>query len=172
MLFLTFLKIGSVLYGSGYVLVAFLTAEFVNRLGWLTEQQILDAIAIGQFTPGPVLTSATFIGFILGGFPGSIIATVGIFLPAFIFVALSNPLVPRIRNSSWAKSFLDGVVIGSLGLMAAVIIQLGQVSFPDGITVAICITALFLLVKYRINTTWLILAGVMIGFMINFLRSS
>jgi chromate transporter len=166
-MFLTFLKIGSVLYGSGYVLVAFLTADFVNRLGWLTEQQILDAIAIGQFTPGPVLTSATFIGYILGGLPGSILATIGIFLPAFVFVAISNPLVPRIRSSSTARSFLDGVIAGSLGLMAAVIIQLGQVSFPDAITFILCITAIILLVKYRVNTTLLIAAGMAVGFLVN-----
>jgi len=162
-LFFTFLKIGAVLYGSGYVLLAFLNADFVNRLGWLTEQQILDAVAVGQITPGPVLSSATFIGFILGGLPGAIIATIGIFLPSFIFVAFSNPLIPRIRNSPWAKSFLDGVIVASLGLMAAVIFQLGQVSFPDIFTGVICATAFILLVKYRVNTTWLILGGLFIG---------
>ena len=171
-LFFTFLKIGAVLYGSGYVLLAFLNADFVNRLGWLTEQQILDAVAVGQFTPGPVLSSATFIGFILGGLPGAIIATIGIFLPSFIFVAFSNPLIPRIRNSPWAKSFLDGVVVASLGLMAAVIFQLGMVSFPDIFTGVICASAFILLVKYRVNTTWLILGGLLIGIIAGYVRSS
>jgi chromate transporter len=108
-LFLTFLKIGSVLYGSGYVLLAFVRADFVLRLGWLTDQQLLDAVAIGQVTPGPVFTAATFIGYLLGGTSGALLATLGIFLPSFIFVAISNPLIPKLRNSAWAGSLLDGV---------------------------------------------------------------
>src|SRR5574341_1117717 len=119
LLFLTFLKIGSVLYGSGYVLLAFLRADFVLRLGWLTDQQLIDAIAVGQVTPGPLFTAATFIGYILGGTPGALLATLGIFLPSFIFVAISNPLIPRIRNSTWISSLLDGANASSLGLMAA-----------------------------------------------------
>ena len=125
LLFLTFLKIGAVLYGSGYVLLAFLRADFVVRFGWLTDQQLLDAITIGQVTPGPVFTTATFIGYVLGGLPGALLATLGIFLPSFIFVALSNPLIPRIRNSTWVSGLLDGVNVASLGLMAAVTWQLG-----------------------------------------------
>lgn len=162
-LFFTFLKIGAVLYGSGYVLFAFLYAEFVEKLGWLTQQQLIDAIAIGQVTPGPVFTSATFIGYILGGLSGAVIATVGIFLPSFIFVAMSNPLIPKIRNSSWAGSFLDGVNVASLGLMAGVTWLLGRGSFPDLITAAIGVISLVLLLKFKINSTWLILGGLLIG---------
>ena len=162
-LFFTFLKIGAVLYGSGYVLFAFLYAEFVEKLGWLTQQQLIDAIAIGQVTPGPVFTSATFIGYILGGLSGAVIATVGIFLPSFIFVAMSNPLIPKIRNSLWAGSFLDGVNVASLGLMAGVTWLLGRGSFPDLITAAIGVISLVLLLKFKINSTWLILGGLLIG---------
>jgi len=120
LMFFTFLKIGSVLYGSGYVLLAFLRSDFVVKYGWLTDQQLLDGIAIGQVTPGPVLTTATFIGYLLGGTPGAILATVGIFLPAFIFVAISNPWIPRLRNSAWFSGLLDGVNVTALGLMAGV----------------------------------------------------
>ena len=169
-LFVTFLKIGAVLYGSGYVLFAFLYAEFVEKLGWLTQQQLIDAIAIGQITPGPVFTSATFIGYILGGLSGSVIATIAIFLPSFVFVAISNPLIPKIRNSPWAGSFLDGVNVASLGLMAGVTWLLGRGSFPDWITVAIGVISLVLLLRYKINTTWLILCGLLIGLAANTLK--
>ncbi len=138
-LFLTFLKIGSVLYGSGYVLLAFLRSDFVLRLGWLTDQQLLDAVAIGQVTPGPVFTTATFIGYLIGGTPGALLATLGIFLPSFIFVAISNPLIPRIRNSPWISSLLDGVNAASLGLMAAVTWQLGRASLIDPVTILIAL---------------------------------
>ena len=137
LMFLTFLKIGAVLYGSGYVLLAFLRADFVVRLGWLTDHQLLDAVAIGQVTPGPVFTTATFIGYVLGGVPGSLLATLGIFLPSFAFVALSNPLIPRIRNSAWVGGFLDGVNVASLGLMAAVAVQLGRASLVDPLAISI-----------------------------------
>lgn len=130
-LFLTFLKIGTVLYGSGYVLLAFLRNDFVLRLGWLTDQQLIDAIAIGQITPGPLFTSATFIGYLLGGTSGALLATLGIFLPSFIFVAISNPFIPKIRNSPWASSLLYGVNVSSLGLMAAVTVQLASFSLTD-----------------------------------------
>lgn len=120
MIFLIFLKIGAVLYGSGYVLLAFLRADFVVRYGWLTEQQLMDAIAVGQVTPGPLFTTATFIGFILGGTWGALLATLGIFLPSFIFVAASNPLIPKMRSSTWFSGLLDGVNAASLSLMAAV----------------------------------------------------
>ena len=128
LLFLTFLKIGAVLYGSGYVLLAFLRADFVVRFGRLTDQQLIDAVAVGQVTPGPVFTTATFVGFILGGVPGALLATLAIFLPSFIFVSISNPLIPRIRNSKWMSGLLDGVNVASLGLMAAVTWQLGRAS--------------------------------------------
>ncbi len=162
-LFLTFLKIGAVLYGSGYVLLAFLRADFVVRLGWLTDKQLIDAIAIGQVTPGPVFTSATFVGYLLGGVPGALLATVGIFLPSFIFVAISNPLIPRLRQSKWAGSLLDGVNVASLGLMAVVTLQLGQAALIDPLTIALALIAAVLLFRYKVNTTWLIAGGALVG---------
>ena len=158
-LFLTFLKIGSVLYGSGYVLLAFLHADFVARLGWLTDQQLIDAVAIGQLTPGPVFTTATFIGYLLGGLPGGLIATVGIFLPSFFFVAISNPIIPRLRQSTWAGGMLDGVNVAALGLMAAVTIQLALAALVDPFTWVLALAAGILLFRYRVNTTWLILGA-------------
>ena len=163
LLFLTFLKIGAVLYGSGYVLLAFMHADFVTRLGWLTEQQLLDAIAIGQITPGPVLTTATFVGFILGGMPGALIATLGIFLPSFVFVAISNPLIPKVRNSAWIGGLLDGVNIASLGLMGAVTVDLGRASLINIPTIIIALVSIVLLMRFKINSTWLIVGGAMIG---------
>ena len=168
-LFLTFLKIGSVLYGSGYVLLAFLRSDFVLRLGWITDQQLLDAVAIGQVTPGPLFTAATFIGYILGGTPGALLATLGIFLPSFILVAISNPLIPRIRGSVWAGSLLDGVNAAALGLMAAVTFQLAVASLQDVFTALISIVSLILLLRYKINTTWLILGGAIAGFIYAFI---
>ena len=163
-LFLTFLKIGSVLYGSGYVLLAFLRADFVLRLGWLTDQQLLDAVAIGQVTPGPLFTAATFIGYLLGGTSGALLATLGIFLPSFVFVAISNPLIPKIRNSTWASSLLDGVNASALGLMGAVTIQLAGSSLIDLYTIIIAIISLILLLHYKMNSTWLIAGGAIAGF--------
>lgn len=168
-LFLVFLKIGSVLYGSGYVLLAFLRSDLVNRLGWLTDQQLLDAIAIGQFTPGPVFTTATFIGYVVADWPGAILATVGIFLPAFVFVALSNPFIPRLRRSPWFGALLDGVNVGSLGLMAGVTLQLGRVSLIDLPTVLLAIVAGVLLVRYKVNSAWLVLGGAVLGFVLRVL---
>jgi chromate transporter len=162
-LFLTFLKIGSVLYGSGYVLLAFLHADFVERLGWLTDQQLLDAIAIGQITPGPVFTTATFIGFILGGVPAAVLATIGIFLPGFVFVAISNPLIPRLRASPWAGSLLEGVNAASLGLMAGVTWALGRSSLIDPLTIGLALGAAILLFRFNINSTWLIAGGALVG---------
>ncbi len=162
-LFFTFLKIGAVLYGSGYVLLAFLRADFVVRFGWLTDRQLLDAIAIGQVTPGPVFTTATFIGFFLGGIKGALLATLGIFLPSFIFVAISNPLIPRIRSSPWAGALLDGVNVASLGLMAAVTWLLGRSSLIDPLTILIAVICFVLLVRFKVNSTWLIAGGALIG---------
>lgn len=162
-LFLTFLKIGSVLYGSGYVLLAFMRADFVTRLGWLTDQQLLDAIAVGQVTPGPVFTTATFVGYILGGTPGALLATIGIFLPSFIFVAISNPLIPRLRNSSWISGLLDGVNIASLGLMGAVTIDLGRASLIDPLTFLVALVSILLLIRFKINSTWLVAGGAIVG---------
>ena len=170
-LFLLFLKIGSILYGSGYVLLAFLRADLVERLGWLTDQQLIDAIAIGQFTPGPVFTTATFVGFVVAGWPGAILATLGIFLPSFIFVALSNPLIPRLRRSPWFGALLDGVNVASLGLMAGVTLHLGQVSLVDVPTVAIALAAAVLLVRYKVNSAWLVLGGAIVGLALQVLLS-
>ena len=169
-LFLTFLKIGAVLYGSGYVLLAFLRADFVVRFGWLTDQQLMDAIAIGQVTPGPVFTTATFIGFVLGGISGALLATLAIFLPSFIFVAISNPLIPRIRNSAWVSGLLDGVNVASLGLMAAVTWQLGQASLMGPLTILIALSSFVLLIWFKVNSTWLIAGGGLIGLLSFVLR--
>lgn len=169
-LFLTFLKIGAVLYGSGYVLVAFLQTEFVERLGWITSGQLLDAVAIGQFTPGPVFTTATFIGYLVAGVPGAVVATIGIFLPSFIFVAITNPFIPRMRRSPWLAALLDGVVAASLGLMAAVTVDLARQSIVDIATILITISAAVLLLRYRINSTWLIIGGAVVGLAVSQLR--
>ncbi|MGH2521925.1 MAG: chromate transporter [Anaerolineales bacterium] len=162
-MFLIFLKIGSVLYGSGYVLLAFLRADFVVRLGWLTDQQLLDAVAIGQVTPGPVFTTATFIGYLLGGPRAALLATLGIFLPSFVFVALSHPLIPRLRNSPIASGLLDGVNVASLGLMAAVTIQLGRASLIDPLTITLALLSALLLFRFKANSTWLVLGGALVG---------
>ena len=162
-LFLSFLKIGAVLFGSGYVLLAFLRAELVERLRWLSEAQLLDAVAIGQVTPGPVFTSATFIGYVVGGVPGGVVATVGIFLPAFVFVALSGPLVPRLRRSRTAGAFLDGVNVASLALMFVVTLQLARAAIVDVPTVVLALTSAVLLLRYSLNSVWLVLAGSVAG---------
>lgn len=146
-LFLVFAKIGSVLFGSGYVLLAFLRADLVDRLHWLTEKQLLDAIAVGQITPGPVFTTATFIGYLVGGPAGAAVATAGIFAPAFFFVAMSSVILPRIRRSPVAASMLDGVVIGSLALMAVVAWQLGRAAIVDLPTLLIAAVTAFLLLR-------------------------
>jgi chromate transporter len=167
LLFLIFLKVGAVLYGSGYVLLAFLRADLVTRLGWLTDQQLLDAITIGQLTPGPVFTTATFIGYVLGDLPGALLATLGIFLPSFIFVAVSNPIIPRLRSSAWAGGFLDGVNAAALGLMAAVTWQLGRASLVDIPTIGLALMAAVLLFRFKVNSVWLILGGAVIGWLAN-----
>jgi chromate transporter len=162
-LFLVCGKIGSVLFGSGYVLLAFLRADFVERLRWLTEQQLLDAVAAGQVTPGPISTTVTFVGYLLAGPAGAATATVGFFLPAFVFVALSGPLVPRLRRSPTASAAFDGVNVASLALMAVVSWQLGRAALVDRLTVVIAGIALFALVRYRVNSAWLIGTAALIG---------
>jgi len=162
-LFLTFLKIGSVLFGSGYVLLAFLRSDFVVRLHWLTEKQVLDAVAVGQVTPGPVFTTATFIGYLLGGVPGAAVATVAIFLPGFLLVAASGPLIPKIRRSPVAGAILDGVIVGSLALMGVVTWQLGRAALVDPVTIAIACLSAVLLFAFRINAAWLVLAAAIVG---------
>ena len=162
-LFAVFLKIGAVLFGSGYVLLAFLRADLVERLGWLTEHQLLDAVAVGQITPGPVFTTATFIGYLLGRTPGAAVATIGIFLPAFVFVALSGPLVPRLRRSPTAGAVLDGVNVASLALMAVVTWELARAALIDPLTVVMAALVVLLLVHLRVNSAWLVLGGAAIG---------
>jgi chromate transporter len=162
-LFLFFLKIGSVLFGSGYVLLAFLRGDLVQHLHWLTESQLLDAVTVGQITPGPVFTTATFVGFILGGAKGAAVATIGIFLPAFVFVALSGPLIPRIRRSPTAGAVLDGVNVASLALMAAVTIELGRTAIIDLPTAALAAIGAVVLVRYKPNSAWLVLGGAIVG---------
>lgn len=162
-LFLVFAKIGSVLFGSGYVLLAFLQAELVERRAWLTSKQLLDAVAVGQITPGPVFTTATFIGYILAGLSGAAVATLGIFLPAFLFVAISGPLVPRLRRSASSGAFLDGLNAASLGLMAAVTVHLGHAALVDLLTISIAALSALALFRFRINATYLVVAGAILG---------
>ncbi|GBD16414.1 putative chromate transport protein [bacterium HR26] len=162
-LFLTFLKIGAVLYGSGYVLLAFLRRDFVERLGWLTDQQLLDAVAVGQFTPGPVFTTATFVGYLVAGLPGAVLATIGIFLPSFLFVAAIEPFVPRLRGSRWTAPLLDGVNVAAVALMAAVSWQLGREAIIDPLTAGLALASLVLLLRFKVNSAWLVLAGGVIG---------
>ncbi len=160
---LLFLKIGAVLYGSGYVLLAFLRADFVERLGWLSEAQLLDAVAVGQVTPGPVFTTATFIGFLLAGVPGALVATAAIFVPSFVFVAAVHPFVDRLRQSERTRPLLDAVNAAAVGLMAVVSLQLGQAALVDAPTVVLGLAALAALVFTKVNSLWLILAGAAVG---------
>lgn len=168
-LFWVFLKTGSVLFGSGYVLLAFLRADLVHRFGWLTEAQLIDAIAVGQVTPGPVFTTATFIGYVLLGPTGALVATIGIFLPAFVFVAASGPLIPRLRASPAAAAFLDGVNVASLTLMAVVTAQLGRAALVDVPTTLLAVIAAVLLLRFRPNATWLVLGGAFAGWLLHVL---
>ena len=169
-----FLKVGCVLFGSGYVLVAFLEGEVVGKYGWLTQQQLLDAIAIGQFTPGPVLSTSTFIGYQIGGLPGALVATAGIFLPSFLFVLLLNPLVPKLRQSAWSGAFLDAVNVSAVGLMAIVSLRLAYavlvqplLQAPQSVLawvgIGITIAASVALFRFKINAAWLVLGGALIG---------
>ena len=165
-LFLFFLKVGAVLYGSGYVLLAFIRADLVERWHWLTETQLLDAIAVGQVTPGPVFTTATFIGYVLGGTQGALLATLGIFLPAFFFVAVSGPLVPRIRKSRIAGAFLDRVNAAALALMLVVTYELGRAAIIDLETILLAVVSAVILLRFRVNSAWLILGGAIIGLLL------
>jgi chromate transporter len=162
-LFLTFLKIGAVLYGSGYVLLAFLRADFVQNLHALTDRQLLDAVSIGQFTPGPVFTTATFIGYLVGRWPGALVATLGIFLPAFVFVPLVHRLATILRRSPWTAAILDGVNVAALALMAGVTLQLGQSALLDPITWGLALVSFAVLTRFKINSAWLIAAGALVG---------
>lgn len=170
-IFWSFLKIGSVLFGSGYVLLAFLRSEFVGP-GMLTGRQLLDAVAVGQVTPGPVFTTATFIGYLLGGLPGAVVATIGIFLPAFVFVALTGPFVSTLRSSPVLSSLLDGVNVASLALMAGVTLQLARETVLDPIAALVGVVALVLLLRFNINSAWLVIAGGVVGLAVQVLSSS
>ena len=164
--FLVFLKIGSIVFGSGYVLLAFLRADLVERLGWITEQQLLDAVAVGQITPGPVFTTATFLGYLLHGTAGAAVATLGIFIPAFVFVAISAPLIPKLRASRIAGAALDGINVASLALMAVVTWQLGRSALIDAATVAVAaVSAITLFMYPRLNSAWLIAGAGLLGAM-------
>jgi len=165
-----FLKVGSVLFGSGYVLLAFLRGDLVQRWGWLTDQQLMDAIAVGQFTPGPVFTTATFIGYVVAGCPGAVLATLGIFLPSFVFVAASSPLIPRMRRSAWTGSFLDGVNVGGGGGGAAGRCQRGPAARGGGGAGGMGVVATILVFRVRLNSAWLVLGGAVIGLGIHLLR--
>jgi len=169
-LFLFFLKTGSVLFGSGYVLLAFLRADLVERWHWLTEQQLLDAVAVGQVTPGPLFTSATFIGYVLGGPSAALMATVGIFLPAFVYVALIGPVIPRLRASAMAGAILDGVNAVALALMAVVTLQLGVSAIRDWVTALLAASAGVVLLRSTVNSAWLIAGGAMIGLITWFIQ--
>jgi chromate transporter len=162
-LFVFFAKVGAVLYGSGYVLIAFLRTDLVERYQWLTEAQLLDAVAVGQVTPGPVFTTATFVGYLLDGPTGALVATAGIFLPAFVFVAISGPLIPRIRRSPTASAFLDGVTVASLAMMAWAGVLLGRGTLVDVQTIATAAIAAVVLVRWRVDATWLIAGGAVLG---------
>jgi chromate transporter len=165
-LFLTFLKIGATLYGGGYVLLAFLRNDFVTRYGWLTDQQLIDAVAVGQFTPGPLFTTATFVGYLAGGYWGAFLATVGIFLPAFVLVAALNPLLPRLRKSPLVADLLDGINVAALGLMAAVTWRLGRSAIVDWTTAVLAVIAAFVLLRFRVNSAWLVLGGAIAGLVV------
>jgi len=162
-LFLFFLKVGAVLFGSGYVLLAFIQADLVDRLHWLTKAQLLDAVAVGQITPGPVFSTATFVGYLLGGVPGATVSTIGIFLPSFIFVALSGIALPYLRRSPITAAFLDGVNVGALALMVLVTWQLGVAAMFDFTTIALAVVSAFLLLRFQLNSAWVIVMGGIVG---------
>jgi chromate transporter len=165
-LFFVFLKIGALVFGSGYVLLAFLRADLVERLHWLTEQQLLDAVAVGQVTPGPVFTTATFIGYLLAGWTGAAVATLGIFLPAFLLVAVSGPFLGQLRQSPLVASIVDGVTVGSLALMGVVTWQLCRSAVVDLATTLLALASVILLLGFRVNSTWLIGAGAGLGMLL------
>jgi chromate transporter len=162
-LFLVFIKLGAVVFGSGYVLLAFLRADLVEQGHWITESQLIDAVAVGQFTPGPVFTTATFIGYLAAGVPGAVVATVGIFLPSFVFVAASGPLIPRLRRSRVAGGFLDGVNAGAVALMTVVGVQLARAAVVDVATAVLAVGSAVVLLRWKVNSAWLVLAGGIAG---------
>lgn len=164
-----FLKVGSILYGSGYVLIAFLEGGLVQDLGWITQAQLLDAVAIGQFTPGPVLSTATFIGYLIEGVPGAVVATIGIFLPAFLFVGILNPMIPRLRTSAWLSSFLDAINASALALMAAVTIDIGRQVLVTPESIIITILAAIAVFRFRLGSVWIVAGGAVLGYILSIL---
>jgi chromate transporter len=160
---LFFLKVGAILYGSGYVLIAFLHGDLVAGYGWLTDQQLLDAVAIGQFTPGPVLSTATFIGYVIAGAPGAVVATVAIFLPSFFFVLILNPLIPRLRSWPWTAAFLDSINVSALALMVAVTLELGMVVLTAWPAWVIAVLAAVLTLRFRVNAAWVVVGAAVAG---------
>jgi chromate transporter len=168
---LFFLKVGAVLYGSGYVLVAFLEGGLVQNYHWLTHTQLLDAIAVGQFTPGPVLSTATFIGYLVAGVPGAAVATAGIFLPSFFFVAALNPVIPRLRRSRWMSAFLDAVNAAAVALMLAVLLQLGASTLTTWPAWLIAGLAVVAALRFRVNSAWLVLGGAGLGWALGLLTA-
>jgi chromate transporter len=163
LVFLTFLKLGSVVFGSGYTLLAFLRTDLVQNLHWLTDKQLLDAVSVGQFTPGPVFTTATFIGYVIGGWSAALLATLAMFLPSFVLIALVHPVASRLRQATWTSILLDGVNAAALALMAGVLVQLGQHALTDVLTWAVALLTFALLLRFKWNSVWLILTGAAIG---------
>ncbi|MEA3057125.1 MAG: chromate transporter [Actinomycetota bacterium] len=158
-----FAKLGVIVFGSGYALLAFLRADLVGHLHWLTDRQVLDAVAAGQITPGPVFTTATFVGYLLGGVPLALVATAAIFVPSFVMVAVLEPFVRRIRASPWLGPALDGITVASLGLMAAVTVQLGVRAIGDALTALLAVVSLAVLIRWHPNVVWLVAAGAAVG---------
>jgi chromate transporter len=161
--FAEFLKLGCIVFGSGYVLLAFLHRDLVGTHGWITSRQLLDAVSVGQFTPGPVFTTATFIGYLTAGYAGAVVATVAIFLPSFVMIAFLAPLVPRLRAWAWTAAALDGINVAALGLMAGVTIDLARTGIPDPLTGALALLAFAVLLRFRINPVILLSAGGLVG---------
>ncbi len=162
-LFWVFLKAGALMYGSGYVLLAFIRDDLVDRLGWLTQSQLVDAIAVGQVTPGPLSTTATFVGYLTGGVPGALLATVAMFLPGFVFVAITHPWLEKLRGTGGGSGFLDGVNFAALGLMAGVTWEVGTTALVDPVTAVVALAGLFLLARFELPAPWLILGGALVG---------
>lgn len=170
-LFLVFLKVGSILFGSGYVLIAYLDAELVTRLGWLTRQELLDAIAIGQFTPGPVLSTSTFIGYQIHGIAGAVAATLGIFIPSFVFVLILNPIVPKLRKSRITACFLDAVNISAVAIMISILVKMGREIILDwkAILIFLLSTVMLLFIK-KLGAGWVIVGGAAVGYILSFIK--